>query len=188
MLAQRELDPELKRQLGTIYQQAMRAHEMISDMMLFARPPKPTISEMPIDRFFEKLLDRFRDRTHLSTINDTNLEKFACDASQLLEAFSALIENAMEANDSVPHIKIQFVELSTNSIGIRIEDDGPGVSGETRRHMFDPFYSGREAGRGLGFGLSKAWTIAQIHGGDLTLEKWQDGCAFLFRLPADPIE
>jgi len=48
-----------------------------------------------------------------------------------------------------------------------VSDDGPGISEEVRRHMFDPFYSGREAGRGLGFGLSKCWRIVTDHGGQV---------------------
>ena len=36
-----------------------------------------------------------------------------------------------------------------------------------REHLFDPFYSGRQAGRGLGFGLSKCWQILRLHGGTI---------------------
>ncbi len=45
-----------------------------------------------------------------------------------------------------------------------MQDSGPGISPEHREHLFDPFFSGRQAGRGLGFGLSKAWRIIQMHG------------------------
>ena len=48
---------------------------------------------------------------------------------------------------------------------ISIQDDGPGLKPEERRHVFDPFYSARQAGRGLGLGLSKAWRIITNHGG-----------------------
>jgi C4-dicarboxylate-specific signal transduction histidine kinase len=52
-----------------------------------------------------------------------------------------------------------------------VHDDGPGISDEARRHMFDPFYSGREAGRGLGFGLSKCWRIVTDHGGQVVVQR-----------------
>ena len=48
---------------------------------------------------------------------------------------------------------------------IIIRDDGPGIAPEIRGHIFDPFYSGRPAGRGLGLGLSKCWRIVTAHGG-----------------------
>ena len=69
-----------------------------------------------------------------------------------------------------------------------VTDTGPGISPEVRRHLFDPFYSGREAGRGLGFGLAKCWRIITDHGGqiDITSEPGR-GATFVLRLPADEI-
>jgi signal transduction histidine kinase len=48
---------------------------------------------------------------------------------------------------------------------LTVTDTGPGIPPEIRPHIFDPFFSGREAGRGLGLGLSKAWRIVELHGG-----------------------
>ena len=62
-----------------------------------------------------------------------------------------------ESGDQSPHSK--------REVRIRICDDGPGIKPEERRHIFDPFYSARQAGRGLGLGLSKAWRIVTNHGG-----------------------
>jgi signal transduction histidine kinase len=53
---------------------------------------------------------------------------------------------------------------------IEVVDDGPGLSEKARRHLFDPFYSGREAGRGLGFGLCKCWRIITEHGGTVSVD------------------
>ena len=53
---------------------------------------------------------------------------------------------------------------------IYVRDDGPGLKPEERRHVFDPFYSARQAGRGLGLGLSKAWRIVASHGGRIEVE------------------
>ncbi len=50
---------------------------------------------------------------------------------------------------------------------IHIRDDGPGIKAEEQHHIFDPFYSARQAGRGLGLGLSKAWRIITNHGGQI---------------------
>jgi C4-dicarboxylate-specific signal transduction histidine kinase len=50
--------------------------------------------------------------------------------------------------------------------------------------MFDPFYSGREAGRGLGFGLSKCWRIVTDHGGDVVVgQPRTGGTEIAIRLP-----
>jgi C4-dicarboxylate-specific signal transduction histidine kinase len=54
-----------------------------------------------------------------------------------------------------------------------------------REHIFDPFFSGREAGRGLGFGLSKCWRIVTDHGGTVVVGHPPGGGAeFIIRLPA----
>ena len=72
---------------------------------------------------------------------------------------------------------------------IRISDDGPGITPEERRHIFDPFYSARQAGRGLGLGLSKAWRIITNHGGRIEVESQPGhGATFLITLAAKPTD
>ena len=67
---------------------------------------------------------------------------------------------------------------------VEIADSGPGIRPEVRRHLFDPFFSGREAGRGLGFGLSKAWRVVGLHGGQIVVvSEPGEGAAFIIRLP-----
>ena len=64
------------------------------------------------------------------------------------------------------------------------EPGGPGFSEEERQHLFDPFYSGREAGRGLGFGLSKCWRIVRNHGGRIDVQSDPGrGATFEITLP-----
>ena len=53
---------------------------------------------------------------------------------------------------------------------LEIRDHGPGLDDTSRRHLFDPFFSGRQAGRGLGFGLPKCWRIVTLHGGRIEAE------------------
>jgi signal transduction histidine kinase len=70
-------------------------------------------------------------------------------------------------------------------IEIVVSDNGPGFAPEDRKHLFDPFYSGREAGRGLGFGLSKCWRIIRNHGGAIDVESTPgQGATFRIKLPA----
>ena len=51
-----------------------------------------------------------------------------------------------------------------------VTDDGPGMDSATLRRVFDPFFSGREAGRGAGLGLSKAWRFLEANGGTIEIE------------------
>jgi C4-dicarboxylate-specific signal transduction histidine kinase len=51
--------------------------------------------------------------------------------------------------------------------------------------MFDPFFSGREAGRGLGFGASKAWRIVTDHGGQVVVQRSATGAEVAIQLPLE---
>ena len=64
---------------------------------------------------------------------------------------------------------------------LSITDTGPGIPADIRPHIFDPFFSGREAGRGLGLGLSKAWRIVELHGGTIAVAS-ESGSGTTFRI------
>ncbi|MEZ6120173.1 MAG: ATP-binding protein [Pirellulaceae bacterium] len=85
------------------------------------------------------------------------------DVGQPLSIHMHVRPSLASNNFSSPkHVDGEWVE-------VLIEDNGQGCFSKERRHAFDPFYSGREAGRGLGFGLSKAWRIARMHNGHIEM-------------------
>jgi signal transduction histidine kinase len=110
------------------------------------------------------------------------------DPIQLALALQAMNVNALEAMGQAGHVELQARQYRAARgqrwVEIRISDDGPGIEDEVRRHLFDPFYSGREAGRGLGFGLSKSWRIVTAHGGRMWATSSEDeGTEFAFTVP-----
>ncbi len=65
-----------------------------------------------------------------------------------------------------------------------MEDNGAGIAPNQREHMFDPFYSGREAGRGPGLGLPIAWRLARQIGGEVRFDDAPNGpTRFVLSLP-----
>jgi signal transduction histidine kinase len=74
-------------------------------------------------------------------------------------------------------------ELKTSLAEIVVSDTGPGIPEELRPRVFDPFFSGREAGRGLGVGLSKCWRIAELHGGRVVVDHPKQGAQIRLQLP-----
>ena len=167
-----EQDPERRRKLAAINAQAFRAHEMIADLMLFAKPPR--IEKQPTDLAellrqavveMKAAADEQQTAMVLETAASTPV---AVDRTSLLEAVKAVLKNALEALGEGGQITIglKIDEAAT----IRIADTGPGISPEVRKHLFDPYFSGREAGRGLGLGLSKCWRIVDLHGGSIEVE------------------
>lgn len=193
-LLREERDPERKRKLATIAAQAFRAHEMISDMMLFAKPPVPAFQQIDAAEVIgtvvrECLPDAQAQQTQLIFHPPADRVVVSVDSTQLAVAIKALLRNALEAlvSEGTVTVDIHVVEVPSSTgrwLEIIIRDSGPGISAEVRRHLFDPFYSGREAGRGLGFGLAKVWRIAELHRGTIQVESEPGkGAAFTLRIP-----
>lgn len=176
-----EHDPERRRTLAAIDAQALRAHEMISDLMLFARPPELVRTQVDLAELVTEVAERRQDDATQRQIDlSVHLPEAPLSADIDRQAFAvaidALIRNALEAVGSGGHVAIRLETASPDSpIVVHVDDDGPGIPEAVRPHLFDPFYSGREAGRGLGFGLSKCWRIVTGHGGEVTLTCPEEG-------------
>jgi hypothetical protein len=191
-LLEDEPDPERRRKLTAIHRQAMRAHEMIADLMLFARPPKLELATVDLRQLVRQVVDEQREvaverSIELScAVGDTPIS-IQADATQLAVAVAAVVTNAIEAVGSNGHVTVaarEWTEGEARSAEVIVRDDGPGISESVRRHLFDPFFSGREAGRGLGFGLSKCWRIVTDHGGRVVVNNVEGGGAeFTIALP-----
>jgi hypothetical protein len=188
-LLKEETHPERRRRLAAINTQAFRAHEMLADMMLFARPPQPVWERVDLVPLVDEVLAGLAETAaaQQTALHGPTRREPLCieaDAVQLRIALRALCINALEALNQGGNITIEIcrsdeiVDASGQSgelthtrfaVGdlaqIVVTDDGPGIAPQIREKIFDPFFSGREAGRGLGFGLSKCWRIVALHGG-----------------------
>ncbi len=172
-LLQGETDPKRQHRLTVIYEQAMRAHEMISDMMLFAHPPAIDLRQVNLFDVAHTVVGELSDvlkRTRIDCeIICQESHLIMGDETKLGAAIRSLLANAIEAIGSDGRIEIEIERDGTNTLSLSVSDDGPGIDDEISENIFDPFFSGREAGRGLGFGLSKTWRIVQMH--DANIER-----------------
>ena len=173
LLLDEETDPERRRHLLTIGSQALRIRDMISDVMLFARPPKLQSQIVNLAETIDDILSKFT-----GDINESNLTiegDHRCDITvwadetQLQIVLSELLRNAIQFSPIGGDICVDVHRYEEQIALITISDQGPGLSHTDRKHLFDPFYSGRQAGRGLGFGLSKCWRIVTLHQGWIRL-------------------
>jgi signal transduction histidine kinase len=183
-----ETDPDRRQALLTIGGQALRIRDMIGDLMLFARPPKMHPKSLDLKQIVRQTLTQsgaFRDAEAAGIQFDVPPEDglpvaIWADAVHLSVVISSLVRNSLEAMAEGGRITIQCETVSgpacppsspanpSESIAfakLTVTDNGPGLSPLDREHLFDPFYSGRQAGRGLGFGLCKCWRIVTLHGG-----------------------
>jgi signal transduction histidine kinase len=176
-LLEDEEDPQRRQKLIAIHRQAMRAHEMIADLMLFARPPKLSKLQFSLGGLVRRLTNELSGyaQEHGAQVS-CNIEEpqlaILADETQIGVAIHALIKNAIEAagDGGLVSIAVRATEAAEKHFAeIVVTDNGPGIPDEIHRHIFEPFFSGREAGRGLGFGLSKCWRIVTEHGGQVVV-------------------
>ena len=187
LLLKTETDPERRRILETIGGQAYRIRDMIGDAMTYARPPEPVHEEFEPAEDILQISQSLREQfPHKQVEIETSLDDTVilnADREQFRVVVSCLIKNSFEAISDEGNIRIELSRSVANSeqpspqssshIRFAVSDNGVGLSETEREHLFDPFYSGRQAGRGLGFGLSKCWQILRLHGG--TVEVGEPG-------------
>jgi signal transduction histidine kinase len=218
-----ERDPDRKKKLSTIVQQAFRAHEMIADLMLFARPPALQLEHTNLSQIARTVIAEMQpqaaeQQTRLVQSGDGRIQA-TVDPVQIAVALKALLQNSLEALRTGGNIEVvvgpeaqwrsQAAAFKSNGrshrpfksapgwkrsktkepklVCLSVIDDGPGIPVEFLPQIFDPFFCGREAGRGLGLGLSKAWRIVDLHGGQIHVARRpQSGMAFTLILPTQP--
>jgi hypothetical protein len=167
---------------------------MIGDLMLFGRPPAPTPKRLVLNDLVQSVVDRSRKTQRKPREIDLELAAdgpiFAtADPAQLEIVLNELVRNGLDAIDGASQGddgKIVIRLERSGSTGspaaiVSVTDNGPGLSDKDRVHLFDPYYSGREAGRGLGFGLCKCWRIVSGHGGRIEVDS-VPGVATTFRV------
>ncbi len=192
-----ESDPERRRKLATINSQAFRAHEMIADLMLFAQPPKIVSCQVDlgeiVDQVILELVSEAKSRDIELVRRDAGQEVLVMiDRDQLNVALRSLCMNSLEAIGKEGEIELSValaerVPGQQPTVEIVVSDTGPGIPERVRCHLFDPFFSGREAGRGLGFGLPKSWRIITDHGGTIVVDSQPNsGATFTVTLPLRP--
>lgn len=178
LLLKGEQDPQRRQMLASIGAQAYRIRDMIGDTMLFGRPPLPELKAVVLVELVNKVLakqaeDLAGDGCSV-VVNLAESIVLQADPTQLSIVFSELVRNSRQAlHPTGGEIKIAATTQAGQAI-IEIVDRGKGFTELERQHAFDPFFSGRQAGRGLGFGLSKCWRIVGQHQGRIEIESQPD--------------
>lgn len=190
LLLRGETDEARRADLALIKAQATRVHEMIADLMLFARPPAPVMRVTDLTALVRAAVERIRDPASPTNAQILlTLPVFAVpamvDEAQLTMVIRAIVENGIHAVDDRGRVDVEL-HWGDDRIRLVVRDNGPGITADERKLIFDPYYSGRQAGRGLGMGLPKCWRIIRQHGGELNVgEAVGGGAEFVISLPAD---
>ena len=180
--------------LSTIVGQTQRIHQVLMDLMHFARPGTPRPTLVPVAKLVADVAAGLRIFAEDRKVNIACPETapnlgIRVDPVQIRLALNNLLKNAIEAAPAEGWASLRVERETDGTLSFVVEDNGPGPQGAVREHLFDPFYSGRSAGRGRGLGLSAAWRLARQHGGDVRFDAAAVGVTrFVLSLPADLIE
>jgi two-component system sensor histidine kinase FlrB len=160
--------------------------KLVSDMLIFAKGEmgggeRLTVSEL-IDSVINNI-DAELDRTHtqLELADEAGDAQVRCNRDILVSALINLANNAMQAMGEGGTLTLRS-EVEGPWVEIIVEDTGPGIDEATRARIFEPFYTTRANGTGLGLAVVQA--VARAHQGELWLESSPgEGSRFGLRLP-----
>jgi two-component system, sensor histidine kinase FlrB len=160
---------------------------LVNNMLLYARDQ---IISREIVRVAELLVDleellRAEVEKHGARLSINDYTKQACisgNRAVFITALQNLVINAIEASDAGAEIKINAELCDAEKIEITVSDNGPGIDPDIVEQIFNPFFSTK--GSGTGLGLAVVSTIVQAHDGELwTKSQPGQGVTFGIRLP-----
>jgi len=125
----------------------------------------------------------YRNITLNQNLSDS-LPKIASDKGQLQQVILNIVNNAIDAVDEGGLIEISSVVKDANTVQVSIKDNGSGISKDKLKHIFEPFYTTKEKGKGTGLGLSISYGIMQKLGGSIHVEsETGKGTTFTLEIP-----
>ncbi|HWE36081.1 MAG TPA: HDOD domain-containing protein [Isosphaeraceae bacterium] len=188
LLAKRP-DADDARALRAIIAQAQRAHRILRDLMYFARPPesrpRPCLTDEVLRGAVRDLADEAEGRgVGLSAETRDSGPKGWADPDPLRHLADVFLRNALEATPTGGTVRA-VATGDDRRLRWTFRDDGRGLAPAAAEHLFDPFYCGRQAGRGLGLGLPRAARFVALAGGSI---RWRPapsgrGTVFTVELP-----
>lgn len=173
--------------LEIIERNSERINKLITEMLDSAKPSKLELVKASINSVIEKTMKLSKDRIHLKDMQltsdlDPDLSAIYVDSKKLRTAFLNIIINSIEAMEAGKgHLKISTSKMGNDCV-IQIRDNGSGMDKETLNKLFDPFFTGKPTGMGLG--LTSTQNIIQLHNGSIDVESELGiGSTFIIKLP-----
>lgn len=178
------LSPQDRELTGFIVSETERLNRLVTTLLECASPRAPLFQPHDLHEIIQHVLALVGNKAEKKDIRiETRLDArqsiLACDREQMIQVFLNLIINAIQ---HVPEGgQIRLVSLDEKSgLAVRVEDDGPGIPAPEMERVFDPFFT-RRAG-GIGLGLTIVQQIVQAHEGEISVaESALGGAAFTVR-------
>ena len=162
-----------------IVEESTRLNNIITDFLNFARPRSPRLTPCRVEDVLEKninfLAPQMKSQGHNVHISlDGKLPEVMADSDMLYQAFLNIFINALQAMPAGGEITIR-VQPVEGAVQISFADQGAGVPEDLLEKIWDPFFTTKDKGTGLGLGIVK--NIIDAHGGDIRIENIPEGGA-----------
>lgn len=188
-LITRDIDPDsdLKKDIDSLRDEALRASNIIKGILNFARQVPPHYENFEATAFIEESINLVQQTSinkniSIRTLIEDNITTQG-DRSQLQQVLINLLINAIQSSERNGQIVVA-VKNTTECLIISIRDEGCGIEPETFDKIFDPFFSTKAEGQGSGLGLSISLGIMESHQGKLLITNNQvRGITATMRLP-----
>jgi signal transduction histidine kinase len=188
---QKDLD-KFSQYLNLMDTETHRIGRIVSNLLAFSCQSSLTLDDMDINRLIEKTL--FLNGNLLKISNVKVKKRFAVEIprvmgseDQLQQVFMNMISNAAEAMEASGGgaLTIETEHRARDKkVLVRFQDTGPGIPNENLSRLFEPFFSTKKKGKGVGLGLSVAYGIIEEHGGAIQVEsRPSEGAVFEIALP-----
>jgi len=187
LMRQNTTDPEQLDYQGKILKEIDRIDDIIRKLLDASRRTRTITNDIFIDRVIDNALEVFSPQIEASKITVTRrycdtIAPIKADPAELEQIFTNLFLNALDEMPAGGHLDLQIYE-EDNRVVVRVGDSGGGIPAETLPFIFDPFYSTKT--RGTGMGLPVVQRIARIYEGNISVEKTSPtGTVFRLDFPA----
>lgn len=159
---------DMRENMQVIHSQAKAINEFVNAFHRLSNIPPPKIKDINISTLFKKLAHLLHDEKGRCNLQFTAPQNFVikADTNQLVLVLVNLLRNSFHALNEQQNGKIEVrASSSEGKRYITVKDNGPGIAEQHIKHIFEPFYSTKTGGTGIGLPLSRQ--IMFLHGGDL---------------------
>ncbi len=183
-----ERGDSLKGIVETVQSEVARLSSLVDDFLHFARPTSLRLQEVDLSALAQHVVELERlAATEASVTLDCNIEQAPLrvrgDGGRLEQVLLNLVRNAREAVEAGGHVQVS-AHPSGDGVALLVSDDGPGIPPELHSRIFEPFFSTKENGTGLGMAICHS--LVSLHGGEIQLKSRPGATEFRVWLPLVP--
>ncbi len=168
--------------------------KLVRNLLDFARQSTPVLKPVSVTGVLDQVLGLVGHQAQLNKVKvvrdeSPDLPPVIADFGQLQQVFVNLIINAIQAMPNGGELKISTFLREDDMAGISVQDTGVGIPPENIDKLFTPFFSTKEAVKGVGLGLAISYGIIERHGGHIQVKsEVGKGSSFTVYLPTSSTE